>query len=267
MAKSLRLILLLALIITPIVFYRSLNKKKSVNNTNMALPLIQAQAEFDKPKVALIFDDLGGNLNDLKKIYSLDIPLTISVIPNLRFSRNIAHIGARSGFSVLIDLPLAPSEEVEPNPKYKFISGDLGSWEINSLLRNYLNFIRIAIGVNSHMGSGATQDRELMKTVMEELKRRNLIFIDSRTSPESIAYELALREGLVCGYNEGSLDSSQSLDEIQQRLEGLIAIAKEKGKAIFIIHSNKEIINLIKNKLPALKEKVDFVTIRDYFEL
>jgi len=266
MTKSLRLILLLILIIAPIVFYKSLNKKNS--GSNIILPLIQPESEFNRPQIALIFDGLGESLKDLREIYSLDIPLTISVIPNLKFSRNIAHIGARSGFSVLIHLPLEPlAKSPYSASKYKFISADLSKWEIDSLLRQYLNFIRIAIGVNNYMGSGATQDQKLMKTISRELKRRNLIFIDSRTSLESVAYQVARQEGLVCGYNEGFLDSIDSVQEMERRLENLITAASQKGKIIVIAHPKKNTIKFLKDKLPALKERVEFVTIREYFGL
>jgi polysaccharide deacetylase 2 family uncharacterized protein YibQ len=264
MPKSLRIILLVILIVAPIIFYKSLNKKNS--GQNLTLPLIESQAAFDRPKVALIFDDMGNSVQDLRGIYSLEIPLTISVIPNLKFSRNIAHVGARSGFSVLIDLPLEPLEKgANSNPK--FISSDLGGWEIDSLLRRYLNFIRIAIGVNTHMGSRATQDRRLMEIISRELKRRNMVFIDSRTSSESVAYEVARQEGLICGYSDGLLDFTGSDDEVNQQLEDLISKAKDKGKIIAIVHSTTKAIDLFKSRLPELKHEIEFITIRDYFEL
>jgi len=266
MAKSLRIILLIVLIVAPIVFYKALNKKKG--NNDIILPLVQEEARINRPQIALIFDNLGDSLTELRQIYDLGVPLTISVIPDLKFSRNIAHIGARSGFSVLINLPLEPLEEDrDRNPKYKVITGDLGNWEVDSLLRRYLNFIRIAIGVNSHKGSLATQDRRLMRNVLREVKRKNLIFIDSRTSPDSVAYKIARKEGLVCGYNEDFLDWQDSPEEMSQKLEDLIVMANQKGKIIVIAHPKSETINFLKKQLPALKARVEFITIRDYFEL
>ena len=266
MAKSLRIILLIVLIAAPIVFYKALNRKKGSNN--IVLPLVQEETRIDRPQIALIFDNLGNSLTDLRQIYELGIPLTISVIPDLKFSRNIAHIGARSGFSVLINLPLEPLEENRnSNPKYKVITGDLGNWEVDSLLRHYLNFIRIAIGVNSHKGSRATQDRRLMRNVLREVKRKNLVFIDSRTSPDSVAYKIASKEGLVCGYNEDFLDWQNSPEEMSQQLEDLIIKANQKKKIIVIAHPKSETINFLKKQLPDLADRIEFITIRDYFEL
>lgn len=221
-----------------------------------------------RPLIALIFDDLGESLSDLREIYSLDTPLTISIIPNLKFSKNIAHIGSRCGFSVFIHLPLQPEEkDIYRTNKYKFISSDLSKKEIQFLLRKYLNSIRIAIGINNHMGSGATRDSSLMRIVLREIKNRGLIFVDSRTSTESVAYKIAREEGLVCGYNQGFLDSSDDIVEMGKRMDELISKAKEKGKIIIIAHPKKNTINFLKRKLPALKKKVEFITIKDYFNL
>lgn len=266
MARSLRITLLIALIITPIVFYKTLNRKNSLNNKILSFAARKEKAQ--RPKIALIFDDLGESLSDLKEIYSLGVPLTISVIPNLKFSKNIAHIGSRCGFSVFIHLPLEPSGgQRYKTDKYRFITGDLSKREVISLLRQYLNSIRIAIGVNSHMGSIATQNRRLMKIILREVKRRGLIFVDSRTSLESIAYEEACRMDLICGYSYGFLDAVDDIKVIGKRMENLIATAEEKGKIIIIGHPKKNTLKFLKAQLPILRKKVEFVTIKEYFEL
>ena len=257
MVKSLRIALLIFLIIAPIIFYKTLNRRSNPNNK--VLPL---------PKIALIFDDLGESLGDLKEIYSLNIPLTISIIPNLKFSKNIAHIGSRCGFSVFIHLPFEPANKQRyKTNKYRFITGDLSRREVVSLLRQYLNSIRIAIGVNNHMGSVATQNRQLMKVVLKEIKKRGLIFVDSRTSLESIGYDQACKMDLICGYNQGFLDAVDDVSVMEERMKGLVAMAKNMGKIIVIAHPKKNTFKFLKQQLPVIRREVEFITIKDYFEL
>lgn len=266
MAKSLRIILLLCLIVIPIVFHKVLNRKN--NHNNNFLFFTSRNEEVQLPKIALIFDDLGESLSDLKKIYSLNIPLTISVIPNLKFSKNIAYIGSRCGFSVFIHLPFEPAgKQNYKTNKYKFITSSLDKRETISLLRQYLNSIRIAIGVNNHMGSLATQNQKTMKVVLEEIKKRGLIFVDSRTSLKSVAYDQAEKIGLICGYNRGFLDSVDNVEVMEKRMEELISLARSKGKIIIIAHPKKSTFTFLKKHLPAICEKVEFITAKDYFEL
>ena len=47
------------------------------------------------------------------------------------------------------------------------------------------------MGANNHTGSLFTQDREKMRTVLETLSRHGLLFVDSRTSGKSVAFEEA----------------------------------------------------------------------------
>jgi len=266
MTKSLRVLLFIILLIIPIIFYKTLNKKSNLNSKVLSFS-DRGQATI-RPKIALIFDDLGESLRDLKKVYSLDIPLTISVIPNLRFSKNIAHIASRCGFSVFIHLPLEPasSQQYQTN-KYKFITSDLSEREVIILLRQYLNSIRIAIGVNNHMGSAATQDPKLMKIILNELKKRGLIFIDSKTSLKSIAYEQARKMGLISGYNKGFLDAVDDIKVMEKRIKELKKLAEENGKIIIIAHPRENTLKFLEAQLPLLREEVEFITIKDYFEL
>jgi hypothetical protein len=264
MNKGLKVLLLIVLIFAPILFYKILNQGEGRHTSVLSF---RDKEDFDdKPDIALIFDDFGESLSDLKEVYSLGIPLTISVIPNLKFSKNIAHIASRCNFSVLIHLPLEPKDK-NYEKRMRFIGAKLGKHEIKSLLRDYLNSIRIAIGVNNHMGSEATENLELMRIILEEVKKRNLIFIDSRTSVDSVAYEEASRQGLICGYNEGFLDYSDDIIKIEERMEELIKTAQELGKIIVIAHPKKTTIDFLKNKLPIIREKVDFITIKEYFGL
>lgn len=117
------------------------------------------------------------------------------------------------------------------------------------------------------MGSLATEDRRLMRIVLSELKKRGLIFIDSRTSLKSIAYELAQEMELISGYNQGFLDAVDDIDHIAERMEVLINMAREKGKIIVIAHPLKNTLEFLKSRMPDLRKKIDFVTIKDYFEL
>ena len=264
MSNRLRIILLAFLIILPIVFYNTLNKRGKKSLPGFA----SGQSRELLPAVALIFDDLGESLADLKELYSLDIPLTISVIPGLRFSRNIAHIGARCGFSVFIHLPLEPKKrDFTKNTPYRFIGSQLSIRDNQTLLRKYLNSIRIAIGVNNHMGSLATEDPELMNLIVKEVKSKGLIFVDSRTSQKSVAYEIANAQSMACAYNQGFLDSVSGQQAMKENFDSLIESARLKGQIIVIAHPRKSTLEFLKNNLAEFKKEVRFITAKEYFQL
>ena len=262
MDKKLRLILLAVLILVPLILYYFAGKK-----SGEPIFLVERNVSDNRPQIALVFDDLGDSLQEIKDVYSLKIPLTASVIPGLKFSRNVAHIAARCGYTVFIHLPLNPKSKDAYNPKkLRVISGDLSKREINSLLAYYLSSIQIAYGANNHMGSAATEDDKLMRAVMQALKERDLVFIDSKTSLDSVACKIAQKEGVDCEVNEGFLDSVDTVAAIDKKLDDLVALAKERGKIIIIAHPRPNTFSVLKKKIPQLKKEIKFITAQDYFE-
>jgi hypothetical protein len=257
MPKSLKIILLITLIF--ILFFSYFYLQKS------SLKNVLDKEKSKKIKIALIFDDLGQSLESLHKIYNLKIPVTVSVIPGLKFSKNIAHIASRTGFSVLIHLPLEPKKaNYYSTDKYEFISSSLTRNQINRLLANYLNSIRIAIGVNNHMGSKATENRELMKQILKKIKQKNLIFIDSRTSSKSVAYQIAKKMSIKTDYNKLFLDAIDQPEEMKKRIYEMIA-KNQKDKLIIIAHPKKNTFKFLNDNLKQLKEKINFITLKEYF--
>jgi polysaccharide deacetylase 2 family uncharacterized protein YibQ len=54
---------------------------------------------------------------------------------------------------------------------------------------------------------------------------------------------------------------------MEKRFNELVERAKKKGKIILVTHPKKSTIELLKKKIPALKEEIEFITIKDYFGL
>ncbi len=267
MNKIVKIVLILCAFL---LFLLLLSKKPSRNSYDVDFnPLTLSKIKPKTPvKIAIIFDDLGDSLKDLKEIYSLGIPLTVSVIPDRKFSKNIAHIAKRVGFSVLVHIPMEPKK-----PSYnflrqrkKFIGSHLSRRENLALVRHYLNSIPFACGANNHMGSKATEDVEIMKLVLKEVKKRRLVFVDSCTSLNSVACRVAKDIGVTCYESKGFLDSCDDYDSIKRKLEYFIKMAKNKREIIIIAHPKTNTIKVLKENIPFFKEEVKFVTLEELFK-
>ncbi|MDD4182618.1 MAG: divergent polysaccharide deacetylase family protein [Candidatus Omnitrophica bacterium] len=264
MNRATKIFVFILIISAPLIFYKYFYKPRM----HPAIKKIIRQEPLKRPKIALIFDDLGENTKDLNEIHSLGIPVTVSIVPGLKFSKSIAQTSKLYGFSVMAHIPLEPKNAQKyQTTKYKFISSSLPRRERAALLRYYLNYIRVAIGVNNHMGSAATEDAKLMKEVMRAVKYNGLFFIDSRTSNNSIACEVAKKEGVVCDYNEGFFDSVDDINAMQNKFFELLKKAKEKGKIIIIAHPKKKTFFLLHKLLPKVSNEIQFITIKDYLGL
>jgi len=264
MNRAAKILIFIVILSAPLVFYKYFYKPKA----RLGIKKVSREEPAKKPEVALIFDDLGENLKDLTQIQSLGIPVTVSIVPGLKFSKSIAQSAKLHGFSVMTHLPLEPKNAQKyQSDKYKFISSSMPRRQRLGLIRYYLNYIRVSIAVNNHLGSAVTEDPKLMKEVLAAVKNHGLFFVDSRTSNASVACEIAKKENVPCGYNEGFFDSTDDINIMQNDFFGLLEKAKLKEKIIIIAHPKKKTFFLLRKLLPKAKNQVQFITIQDYFGL
>jgi len=108
-------------------------------------------------------------------------------------------------------------------------------------------------GVNNHMGSRATADPRLMAEVMRALAGRHLYFIDSRTTPATVAYDAARREGIPAFFRSVFLDDRQDTAYSLRQLETFRRIIQQRGAALAIGHPHPTTIAALARFLPELE--------------
>ncbi len=192
------------------------------------------------PVLALVLDDCGSSIELARRLHEHKLPLTWSIIPNLRYSREIADMLRGSGTPFLVHVPM--QAEVDPDGKAGTRGADyligvgMKPEAIRRTLLTLLDTLPGAYGISNHRGSKATADRRTMEAVVRVLQERNLFFLDSRTSSRSIAYDTAKAFGLRTASNSGFLDNEPNLQKMEVELNLAIAHAKEEGGAIAICH-------------------------------
>lgn len=199
-------------------------------------------------RVAIIFDDAGGSLTDLEEIITLGRPVTIAVLPGLRYSREVAARAREAGLEVLLHLPLEPEDatkELGPGG----ITTAMSDEEIAQIVRTDLAEVPGAIGVNNHMGSRATADPRVMRAVFQVVKAQGLVFVDSVTSPRSIAAHLASEMHIRAAARQVFLDNQDEPEAIRQQVERLITVARKRGEAVAIGHAHRLTARVLKEML------------------
>jgi polysaccharide deacetylase 2 family uncharacterized protein YibQ len=227
---------------------------------------IKQRAKIRLPKksnvrVAIILDDAGGKIPDYDEICSIKEPLTISVIPDMPSSGNVAKAMSDAGFEVMLHLPMESL-----NGNYRTSGGGMincseSDYEIRKTVLDDLASVRWAVGVNNHMGSKATSDERVMNAVFGALKGSGLFFIDSRTSDRSIAFKLSKNFRIPSAENNIFLDSETGQTYIEANLRRLISMARRNGGAIGIGHATRPMtVSVLKKLMPEYeKDGVDFV--------
>ena len=88
-----------------------------------------------------------------------------------------------------------------------------------------------ASGLNNHTGSYLTQQIQQMNWLMEDIKRRDFFFVDSRTTAKSVAHKVARRKQILTSGRDVFLDNDQSFFEIDRAFHRLIQVARRNGTA------------------------------------
>lgn len=196
------------------------------------------------PVITVVIDDLGIQSDLTDRAIKLDSFVALSFLP---YSSDViwqSTLARAAGHEILLHMPMEPlSRSNDPGPNALFI--DLELHEMLSRLRWAFDKVPYAIGLNNHMGSRFTADENSMATVIGEMKARDLLLLDSRTTPKSIAADLADRRDLENLRRDVFLDNDRSKDAIQAQLRLLEKIALERGSGIAIGHPYPETFDVL----------------------
>jgi uncharacterized protein len=132
---------------------------------------------------------------------------------------------------------------------------DLGRDELLRRLRWGLDRFPGYVGINNHMGSRFTGDAASMLPVIEELRSRGLLFLDSRTAATSVGETLAHREGVPTLSRNVFRDDDIAAPAIGARLADAEQAARRKGAAVAIGHAHDATLAALAAWLPGLAAK------------
>ena len=225
-----------------------------------------APASFKKSRqalIAIVIDDFGYTTGNLAAFYDIKEPLTFSVLPNLRHSRDVAESAARHGYEVILHLPLE-SRRSDVKEELDTIKPGESKKEVMGRLAKDISSVPGLKGVSNHMGSKATEDKELMAEIFAYLKKRDLYFFDSLTSEKSVCGEVAKETGLLFAKRDIFLDNSNNVETIGYELAGLEKLALKRGRAIAICHDRKNTAIALAKAMPDMtKDGIEFVYLSD----
>lgn len=208
-----------------------------------------------RPKIAIIIDDLGNQRREGERTVALVGPVACAVLPHTPFARSIAVSAHAAGKEVLLHLPLQAAEGRLPLNR-GVIRIDNTREQLAHILAANLDTVPHAVGVNNHQGSLLTRHPGHMEWLMAELKiRGNLFFVDSYTTPSSVALRVAREYGVPSARRDVFLDNDASPEAIALQFERLKRRARKHGAAIGIGHPYRATLDYLERALPALYEE------------
>ena len=213
-------------------------------------------------RIAIIIDDVGYQAEGLiQGLCALKQPVTLSIFPGQARAPQIAEQALAGGHGVMVHLPMEPIDYPERDPGADAIFADYSDERIQALTRQALLSVPHARGVNNHMGSRVTEDRRAIGCVLREAQHQEFFFVDSVTSPRSVAYSAAREMGMPCGRNTRFLDLEEDVYAVEQALNALSEEARLFGTVIGIGHAKPATLTALQEMLPRLAQE-GFVFLR-----
>ncbi|MFI5020657.1 MAG: divergent polysaccharide deacetylase family protein [Alphaproteobacteria bacterium] len=197
-----------------------------------------------RPMVALVIDDAGVDRKRTERAMHLPPGVTMSFLPYAQEVARQVQEAKALGHEIIVHVPMEPENaSVDPGPNALRVK-DSGE-EIERRLEWDLSRFADYVGINNHMGSKFTQDAQGMRIVLEALKSRGLLFLDSRTTPASVGAKLARELGLPTLERDVFLDNVDSREAISARLAEVERIARRDGYVIAIGHPRDATLDVL----------------------
>lgn len=206
-----------------------------------------------RPRIVIVIDDMGLDRRRSGRVVSLPGPLTLAWLPYARDLPEQTRQAHRHGHELIVHMPMEPAGGVDPGPDALLVRQS--PEEILSRLRANLNAFSGYVGINNHMGSRFTADAAASAVVVEELARRGLLVLDSRTTADSRLRDEAVRRHVPSASRDVFLDHVQTPAAVATALEKVEATARRQGLAIAIGHPHDVTTEALARWLPTLAGK------------
>ena len=201
-------------------------------------------------RLAVVIDDAGLDLESQRIYEEIGVPLTLAVMPNKMYTSEAAAEWSRYGMPVILHQPMEPVSG--SGMEEKTILTSMSDEAIRYMLKESLEQIPQAVGINNHQGSRATIDARVMRVVMDELSHRGLFFLDSHTNTTTAADSAAASYGVPYARNDLFVDNSADEGEIRAMIQEGANRAKARGSYIIIGHCRPHTAAAFRDIVPQL---------------
>ena len=220
---------------------------------NRYLTLAHNPISDGTPTIAIVIDDLGGNVTRTMQAIALPANVTLSFLPYPPRSQELSRRAHQAGHEVIVHLPMQPSGK--ENPGERALQVGLAPEELQRRIGWALSRVSEYDGINNHMGSRFTESRADIMPVMREVRSRRLFFLDSRTSAKSEVENVAREFGVLTGRRDIFIDGERSASAIARRLALVEEFARQNGNVVAIGHPYPETLKALAQWSKTIKSR------------
>jgi polysaccharide deacetylase 2 family uncharacterized protein YibQ len=240
----------------------SLNLLLAPGESVLANDLPLSPENLDAPhRLAIVIDDVGYSLERAEEIMALPTELTLGMLPYAPHALEIAERAHANGREIILHQPMESltARRLEPGT----LALDMTPEHFAAQFEAALERLPHVTGVNNHTGSLLTAHRLPMEQLMTGIARRGLFFLDSRTTPHTVAESTARELDVPTIRRDVFLDHVRSEQHLASAFDRGLAIARDRGQAVVIAHPYPITVAFLEQRLADLPEDVTLSTLSD----
>ncbi len=213
--------------------------------------------------LAIVIDDVGYNKSRGLRAINLPGDMTIAVLPHAPHTTSLVAHAVAGGKDVIIHQPMEPHPGPEVREEPGTLKLNMSTDEFDSLVIDSLDTVPERSGLSNHTGSLLTQAQQPMRRLMAQLRKRNLYFLDSRTSAGTVAVDVAREMGVPALKRDVFLDHYRTIEKIDAAFNKALRVARRKGFAILVGHPYPVSLDFLEERLLDLPPDIRLVSAAD----
>lgn len=223
---------------------------KTKTRTALLLGALLLATAAQAGKLSIVIDDVGYHPHEENAVLQMPTAISVAALPNAPHAHLMATKAHNQGREVLIHMPMAPLSK-QPL-ECDTLQPSMSSKEVQRIIRNAVNNVPYAVGMNNHMGSAMTSSLPGMQKVMQVLEGYHLYFLDSITIGNSQATRAATGTGVKVIKRKVFLDDTANPDDIRRQFNRAVELARRNGSAIAIGHPRPATVKVLQQMLATL---------------
>ena len=214
-----------------------------------------AETEKNLPGIALIIDDLGNQSHLGMRAIMLPGPVACAFLPYGPFTNALARQAHGYHKEVMLHLPMQAVDHENKRVEKGTLTLEMTEQQFMEATAHELAAVPYVTGLNNHKGSLMTRHPGNMAWLMQAInKHGELFFVDSRTTTETVARQLAVEYGVPNSSRNVFLDNNPSPEAVRAQFRKLVAIAKRDGSALGIGHPLTGTLDVLAEELKNLQQ-------------
>jgi len=191
-------------------------------------------------RLAIVLYGFGDDAPSADSAFTLPVPFDVAVAPGRPQSRKVFRAAHAAGREVVLHLPLEPIDYPRVNPGPGTLLVTMSPAHVTNELHHDIDQAAPVAAVANHMGSLATQDMTLMRSVFHELRRADLPFVHLMPAAGAVCKSLASEMGVSYSEPDLVLDTEPRQHDtraLETRWKEALQRARDRGTCVVWIRA------------------------------